>query len=350
MRNISVILIFFLAFIASCIDPLDVNIDREVNILVVEGAITTQPGPHYIRLTISAKYGSIFDGFVRPIQKAKVIIRDSDGDNFKLIEVEGGSGVYATASDFLPVVGKSYTLLITTASGLEYTSLPEKINKAAEISELNAEFSKIPLVNGTFQTGLDVYASFQDDPEDKDFYMWKSNGTYQTITFPENYLARDPNGGPAVIPAPKDCCKDCWVNELGDRSIRLLKDDNVNGNVISDLAAYVEDDGIRFADKYLIRIEQHSLTREAFQFFSLLRDQISINGDIFDPPPATLRGNMINLTNPDENVIGYFRASDVSIDSLFLTKEMLLEPKPLEQIDDDCRTYNGGTSLKPDYW
>ena len=350
MRKISIVLILFISFIGSCIDPLDINIDKEVNILVVEGSITTQPGPHKIRLTLSAKYGSVFDGFVRPVQKAKVVIRDSDGENFTLTEDENGSGIYSTSASFLPIVGKSYTLLIKTGSGIDYTSLPETITKASEILELNTEFSKVPIDDILFQTGLNVYATFQDDPAEQNFYMWQNSGTYQTITHPENFLARDPLGGPAVIPAPKPCCSDCWVNETADNSLRLLKDNNVNGNMISDLAAFVEDDGVRFADKYLIRIEQHSLSREAFQFFQLLRDQLSINGDIFDPPPATIRGNMINLTNPDENVIGYFRASDVSIDSVFLTQEMLLEPKPLLQINDDCQTYRGGTASRPDYW
>ena len=350
MRNFSLILILSVVFTGSCIDPLDVNIDREVNILIVEGFITTQPGPHSIRLTRSAKYGSIFDGYVRPAQRAKVIIRDSDGLNRRLTEGEDGTGVYYTDSNFLPVAGKSYTLLITTANGIEYTSLPEKINKATEILELGTEFTKTIQENGQFRTGLDILATIQDNPEEENFYMWKNNGTYQTITFPENYLARDPLGGPAVIPAPKPCCKNCWVDETADRLIRLLKDRNINGSLITTKAAHIEDDGVRYTDKYMVRIEQHSLTREAFQFFKLLGDQISISGDIFDPPPATIRGNMINLTNPDENVIGYFRASDVKIDSLFLTQDMLLEKQPLLQIDDDCRTYRGGTTNEPDYW
>jgi hypothetical protein len=59
---------------------------------------------------------------------------------------------------------------------------------------------------------------------------------------------------------------------------------------------------------------------------------------------------MINLTNPDENVMGYFRASDVSIDSMFLTRDMLLEVRPLPEILDDCRTYREGTIEIPDYW
>jgi Domain of unknown function (DUF4249) len=351
MQKISFILIVLVAFVGSCVDPLNINIDREVNILIVEGAITTKPGPQSIRLTRSAKYGSIFDGFIRPVQRAEVIIRDSDGINYKLNESPDGPGVYFTDSSFRPEVGKSYTLLIYTANGNEYTSLPERIVKATKILDLTTAFKKFPLNNGQFSSGIEVYATYEDSPDEQNFSILKNNGTYQTVTFPENYKARDPLGGPAIIPAPKECCSNCWVNELSaDPTIRLNSDNNINGNTITTLAAFIEDDGIRFADKYLVRIEHHTLTREAFQFFKLLKDQISINGDIFDPPPATLRGNMINLTNPDENVIGYFRASDVSIDSMFLTKDMLIEPQPLKQIDDDCRLFRGGTTQQPDYW
>jgi uncharacterized protein DUF4249 len=350
VRKFSLILIISVTFIGSCIDPLDLKIDEEVNVLIVEGAITTKPGPYHIRLTRSAKYGSIFDGFLRPVQRARIVIRDSDGNNHKLTESPIGPGVYFTENSFRPVVGKSYTLLITTPNGNEYTSLPEKIYRASEILGLEAEFSKTPVGDNKFITGFDVYARFQDKPNEDNYYMWKNNGTFQIRTFPERYVARGAPGSPAV-PMPKPCCAVCWVTErFADRSVQLFSDNNVDGNLVLAPAAFIEDDGLRFGTKYLVRIEQHTLTREAFQFFKLLKDQTSINGDIFDPPPATLRGNMINLTNPDENVIGYFRASDVSVDSMFLTKEMLLAPSPINNINDDCRTYKGGTTQKPKYW
>ena len=64
--------------------------------------------------------------------------------------------------------------------------------------------------------------------------------------------------------------------------------------------------------------QQRSLTKSAFQFFDLLQNQLNIQGNIFDPPPAKLGTNIINLDNPDEDVIGYFGVSDVSRDSLFI--------------------------------
>jgi hypothetical protein len=352
MRLRRIILIVLVGLVASCIDPLDINIDEEVNILIVEGSITTQPGPHKIRLTRSARYGSIFDGFVRGVSRAKVVIRDSDGKNFSLSEDEVIQGIYYTEPGFQAEVGKSYTLLINTPEGNEYTSLPEPVIEATPVGELTADFKSVPLDNVVNETGLAVYASFQDDPDIRNYHMWKYSGTFRIETYPENFKARDPLGGPATIPAPKDCCRTCWVDEDGTSStLNLFSDNNVNGNLVTDEVAFIVDDGFRYTEKYLIQVEKHTLTPEAYSFFKLLNEQASISGDIFDPPPATLRGNMINLTTPDENVIGYFRVSDVSIDTLSLTRKMLTEPKPLVNFEDDCLQFsNTATTARPSYW
>jgi len=366
--------IFLLALlIASCVDPLDVTIDEEVNVLIVEGAITTGPGPHKVRLSRSARYGlGNFGGSVLPVSGASVVIRDSEGNNYSLTEEtfifpkprppaigDAGkevhlTGVYAVPNNFSAVVGNTYTLLITTKEGIEYTSLPEKIIPVTEILGLNAEFSKVAIGSNEYKTGFNVYATFEDPLEEQNFYMWKNTGLYYIRAFPSLRICQPHPlvGGPA-FPCPADCCEHCWISETrADQSLLILSDNNINGNKTSIFTTFIEDDRVRFRDKYMVRIELHALNREAFQYFSLLQNQLSINGDIFDPPPATLRGNMINLANPDENVLGYFRASAVSIDSMFLTREMLLEPKLLLPLNLDCRDYRYGLAItqEPDFW
>jgi len=361
-----------LLFFDSCIDPINIDIEQDLGILIVEGAITTGPGPHKIRLSWSTRYGGIFDGTVRPANRALVTIRDSDGNNFKLTEETfrfpsprppspnvGNpgqetllTGVYTTTNDFSALLGESYSLLITTVQGIEYTSLPETVIQATDILELSAEFKKVPIGDKEFKTGIDVYATIQDAQEEKNFYMWKNTGLYKIRAFPSLRVCEN-QFGPEPLPCPKDCCEHCWVSETrADRSLHILSDNNINGNKTTIFTAFIEDDRARFTDKYLVRIELHTLNREAFQYFSLLKNQLSINGDIFDPPPATLRGNMINLSNPDENVLGYFRVSDISIDSMFLTRDMLLEPRLLLRFNDDCReyTYPNSTTEEPSYW
>jgi surface polysaccharide O-acyltransferase-like enzyme len=97
-------------------------------------------------------------------------------------------------------------------------------------------------------------------------------------------------------------------------------------------------------------IHQLSISDEAHAFFSLLDKQISIDGDIFDPPPAFIRGNMINLDNQEENVIGYFFASDAAIDTIFIKRDELDELQITRQINDDCRVINAASTEKPDFW
>jgi len=373
VRMLHMVPVFLLMFFVSCIDPINIDIDSDLGILIVEGAITTGRGPHKIRLSQSARYGNnVFEGSVLPVTNASVIIRDSDGNNFLLTEedfrfvafrppawpnADGQetylTGVYATTNDFSAVAGETYTLLITTREGIEYISLPEKVIPATDIQGLSAEFSKVPIGSNEYKTGVDVYATFQDPLEEQNFYMWKNSGTYKITAFPALHVIIPTFPPGPAIPDPKDCCRNCWVNESSAaRSLLILSDKNINGNKTTIFTAFIQDDSIRFTDKYLVRIELHTLNREAFQYFSLLKNQLSINGDIFDPPPATLRGNMINMTNPDENVLGYFRVSSVSIDSMFLTRDMLLEPKPLLRFNNDCLEYRYGfaTTEEPSYW
>ena len=100
----------------------------------------------------------------------------------------------------------------------------------------------------------------------------------------------------------------------------------------------------------MIAIRQSSLTKEAFQFFDLLKNQLSIQGSIFDPPPATIRGNMINLDDPDVAVIGYFRASDVQADTLFIPRSDVEAPRQILEIRDDCRVFGNSTIERPVFW
>ncbi len=129
-----------------------------------------------------------------------------------------------------------------------------------------------------------------------------------------------------------------------------MNDNISNGNLVTNLAAFIEDDGRRYTDKYYITVQQLSISEEAYLFFDLLDNQLSINGDIFDPPPATILGNMISLKNPDENVIGYFMATDVAIKSIFIPKEILGDRQILKVINDDCRVLLNSTAQQPSFW
>ena len=342
------ILLILLTLIYGCIDPIELDISEELRILVVEGFISTGPGPHQIKLSKSGKYGDLYKSVIRNEERADVWIRDNDGNVTFLTEVSPGT--YFTPDDWRAELQKSYTLNIITNIGAQYTSSPETIVPVAPIDSLILQFKKIPTADpAIFISGVEVFARFQDPPDSRDFYIWRNNGTYIIETRPALFTIVPRLGPP--IPAPKDCCSICWIFEFNaDFSIKILNDKNSNGTINTELAAFIPDNGLRFYSKYMAVIQQLSISSEAHAFFDLLEKQLSIDGDIFDPPPATIRGNMINLDNPEENVIGYFYASDVAIDTVFIERSDIEEFQNARQINDDCRTLRLATVDKPDFW
>lgn len=332
--------------LSSCIDELNIDTEQKRNILVVEGMITTENGPHKISLSKSAKYGSILEDDIKKEQNATLFIRDEVGDQVFL--TEGSSGSYFTPADFKAEVGRSYTLSITLANGERYISTKELVPEVPKLNSIVLLWKKQPSLSDIqFTSGIEVYANWNDPEDEKNYYLWQTSGLFKINARPDLHVSKNFFGNP--VPDPKDCCEECYVSEtLGGLSI--FKDNLTNGNEITHRVGFIEDDGRRFMDKYMVILEQRSLTKNAFQFFDLLNNQLSIQGDIFDPPPAKIGTNIINLDTPDEDVIGYFGVSDVSRDSIFLDNGIILENQPSRILNDDCRVLPGSTTEIPSFW
>jgi len=344
MKHLYILMVLLL--LGSCIEPVDIKTTEEKKLLVFQGFISTEPGPHVFKLSKSAKYGSIFEGFSQKEENATIFIKDSDGEQTFLIETFPGT--YQTPVGFQAQVGKSYTLVINSTGG-QYISSEERVIQAPQLKEVSAEFSSLSTSDTLdFSSGVQFYAHFDDPAEEQTFMLFQNASTYEIHTRPELYRIPGMGGG---TPAPKDCCALCYRKEVNtSTNVNLYSDSRTDGNDVRTEAYFVGDDGLRFVSKYHMILKQHSLTREAFQFYKLLKEQLEISGDIFDPPPGSVRGNIINVDNPDVDVIGYFHATDVSVDSVFVDQSLITKKQKPVQINDDCREIGVSSEFKPDFW
>ena len=332
--------------LTGCIDELNIDTEERRNILVVEGGITSEFGPHKVTLTKSAKYGSILEDDIKKELNATLWIRNEEGDQVFL--TESSPGTYYTPADFKAKVGSDYTLSITLANGERYVSSKESVLPVPEIDSLIVIWKKQPSLSDIqFSSGMEIYSQWDDPEDEQNFYLWKTSGVYKINTRPDLHTGRDFFGNP--FPDPKDCCAECYIYESFS-GLNIFKDNLTNGNTITEKVGYIDDDGGRFMNRYMVILEQRSLTKSAFQFYDLLQNQLSIEGNIFDPPPAKIGTNIINLDNPDEDVIGYFVASDVSRDSVFIDNGQIIERQPTRQVNDDCRILAGSTTDVPPFW
>ncbi|NQZ78319.1 MAG: DUF4249 domain-containing protein [Ekhidna sp.] len=344
MKKSNLILGSLFAVLVSCITPVEVETPDEFDsILVVEGSITTVAQAHRIGLSRSAKYGDIFEGLIQPETGATVSVRDDLGNVVFLTETF--DGIYETPSDYRGEVGVSYTLQVVTSTGTEFSSLPERIAAVPRIDSLYFEEQTIQISVDESIQGAQVFVNISDDEAVANNYFWSYSGFYSVQTNPELYI--DPETGTV---SPLDCCPFCYQRENSSIPI-ITQDEGLNGSQIKVPITFIEDNGVRFSEKYVFVINQASLTADAYDFMQLLEQQLTISGDIFDPPPATLRGNMINLTNPREAVIGFFRASDAISDTLVINSFDVVNRVPPPLVRGDCRTYTSNSTIDaPSFW
>jgi hypothetical protein len=339
----------FLLFLTACIDPFETEVQEGQQYLTIDGTITSELGIHRVRLTRGDTYGSIFQGLIRPVTGATVIVRDNLGVVTFLAESAEDRGFYDTPSTFAAVVGRSYSLQIQLVDGKVYTSLPELVNASPPIKNLSYQSKRIP-VKGEINnaSGVQLIVDLDDPADQNNFYYYRnSEATYVLETRPDLYTTPAPDRSPA----PKDCCSTCFQTEtVGNQSYFLSSDDNFNGLTTRLIAGFVPDNGRRFVNTYRVDLRQLNVSQEAFRFLRLVKQQSEISGSVFDPPPANIRGNMISLDDPEEVVLGFFIAAGESQRRVYIKNSQLDFVQPRAIIPDDCRVIPGAGLSPPFDW
>lgn len=303
MKRLFVLLLPVL-LLTTCVQQIGVDLPDASEKLVVDGLISTLPGPYTVKLTKTAKYTTGSDGTNFLVPGATVRISDDAGTSEILQETS--PGIYKTqAGGIQGQVGRRYTLSIETADGKKYQSQPELIKATPAIENIYYEF-----VEGSpgIEEGFYVYVDTRDPATTEDFYRWNWVH-YEKIQYCFNETVP-----PSTTPTILTCCSDCWEIKRCNGCVNVASDRLTNGALISrQLVAVVP---YNSRSKYFLYYEQHSLTREAFKFWQALEDQSKNVGGIFDKPPATVRGNISNVTDAEEIVLGYFGASDIKANGI----------------------------------
>lgn len=69
---------------------------------------------------------------------------------------------------------------------------------------------------------------------------------------------------------------------------------------------------------YFVELKQRRLTEDAYLFWDNLRNNSTNVGGLFSPEPFELRGNISNVNDPDEFVLGYVSVTTLSKARLFI--------------------------------
>lgn len=313
LKRLFVLYIFSLLLLTTCVEPVNVDLGEPVKRLVVDGLITTKPGPYSVRLTNTAKYTSSSEGTNFVVRGAKVTLSDDTGYTEQLTEVSAGT--YQTSANGIQgQIGRTYTLHIET-EGKQYESRPELLRPTTGADKVYAEFKEeAPGV----EEGFYVYLDTQDPVQTEDFYRWNwVHYVRENICFNEIIP-------PSTQPTVLDCCGNCWNIIRCNGCVNIASDTYSNGTTISrQLLAIVP---YTSRSKYFLYYEQLSLSRDAFKFWRGLEQQTNNVGGIFDAPPSIIRGNIFNVNDDTEVVLGLFGASDVKPGFINVDRSGIVKP------------------------
>ena len=347
-----ILIIASVCFVHSCIDPVDFSKGDDSKSLVVDGLITNAPGPYVVKLERTSDY-NITSEHTEEVQGAVVFLSDDVGNSETLTESHM-PGTYETdPGSIRGVPGRYYKIEIVTPDGKHYESDYELLSPVPEIDAIYYERQQLQELDDdnnvrTFE-GFQIYIDTRDPENSNNYYMWSWDGTHEVHIQPWDY---DMWG---TRYAPKDCCATCWVTELPGH-INVLDDRLFAGNQMNKMPVVFvrikKSDGARFfRGKFHVEVKQLSLSKEAYKYWFSIKEQIRSSGSIFEPPHGAIMGNIENINDPEDIVFGYFGASAISTNSIFIpASEAPYHPDDTLVWPDDCRRFPNSTTIEPSFW
>jgi hypothetical protein len=357
--------------LSACVEQIDFDVPSAEFQTVVEGMISDGPGPYTVKISkgISLDADSVYR---LPMSDAKVKLYDDEGnvEDFK----EANPGEYKTSRFIQGRIGHAYHIVIETEDGKIFESEPDHLKPVGEIENIRYEFEARTIVKPYGEVEANVFNIFVDangGVGDDNFVRWVFTGTYKVVTTPELHETWNPPYTPYKNPPPcsgyrliggpigsgglleqfGDCtCCTCWANHF--ESIPQLSDVQlVSNNQFKNIkVGEVPVNSVTFYDKYMIEVEQMSLTRKAFDFFRLVRVQKEAAASLFQPPSGEIKGN-INSVNSNQSVVGFFWSSSVKKKTIFIHRSDVPYPiTPLPIVKEPCTVYRNSSTIKPANW
>jgi len=266
------ILGLMLLIVFACTDVIEVDVPVAPTRLVVEASIDWEKGTLGNQQSIKLSMSQPFFGNSTNTEVTNASVKIINNvSNAEFTFLHQSNGIY-TNTNFIPVLNNSYTLEINY-DGETYLAT-ETMTPVVDIDEVRQARE-----GGFDDDALEVDIFFNDPPNEENFYLFR-------------------------------------FEEEGDLLPELLAipDEFTDGNRMMVFFEKLEDEDIgqeEFEVGDIANIEFYGISKQYFNYVDLLVEQYENADNPFGTVPASLKGNCINISNPDNFAFGYFRLVQV---------------------------------------
>lgn len=385
MRQNSILfrIILPVLLLSSCIKPYEPVIKpSDLSKYVVSGSVT--PGGGMQKVNIS-RTSPINKPAYLPVPGCIVTIEDDKGNSFALTDAGDGNYYFyvdPSFTDFAP--GTALQMFIHTPDGTDIVSDPDIMPSCPEIDSVYYRLQSLPTNNvDVFRKGIQFYIDLKAGLKDSRYYRWEAVETYEYhAAYPREWYY---DGTVHHIWPPDYSRKVCWKTELINNIYTLSTAFLSDNRYLNFPLHFVDNKSTRLAYGYSLLINQYALSEAAYNYWDQLRINGYEQGGLYEKQPISVKGNLHNLTSPDQEVLGYFSATNVRSKRIFVRnveglelnfsdfcspsvlKYGLIEIDPWDYpafllgdqftfymvvLNDECVDCLklGGTNIKPDFW
>lgn len=289
----------------SCVEPYYPELDRYEDVLVVDGTFTNIDEDRYVYITRTYGYYEVRGS---EVTGAVVMVRNGDGITATYTEESPGTYVLPAGS-MEGEIGKEYQLLIETSDGSQYASSYQKLKKPARIDSVYYEKEEILRLSDSPLKGLRVYVNGSDPENETHYYQWEFSETWEF-----NVAFQKPG---------YDNKYTCWRSN-DSKSINIATTTQLTEDLVyRQPLNFISTENPRLSNMYSLNVRQLALPQEAYDFWRKLELANEHTGSLFDPPPTPVTGNIENINDPEEPILGYFRVAGASEKRIFISREEL---------------------------
>lgn len=316
--------------IFSCRKPFEpVVIKADYNYLVIDGVINANPnGITSINLS---RTKNLNDTTILPKAEsgAQIIVEAQNGGSFTL--ASQGNGTYTSLPQTLNAANK-YRLKITTVNGSTYQSDFVSVKQTPPIDSLSWK-QQLDSPNKS----VTIFVHSHDPQNNTRYYRWDYIETWQYQSNLQGFVGLDDQRRIFYTDASTQTT-DCWGTTVAP-NITTATSEALAQDVISFVPVeVVPQNDERMALRYSINVRQYGLTKEAYNYWEIVRKSSQQTGGIFDPQPAQVIGNIHCVSNADEPVIGFVSVSYITEKRIFIGYRELTDWNYHYALGNICKT------------
>ncbi|MCB0573015.1 MAG: DUF4249 family protein, partial [Saprospiraceae bacterium] len=268
-------------FLANCVRETNFfeSGDHE-NIIVVDGGFSDGPGPHFVRIIRPGDYDK--QAF-EPVPGAQLRLTDDLGNEFFFQEEKNQDGItqHYRLDNVQGVPGRIYSLEIVLPNGDTYRSGPEKMPERILLDSVSVKGDYFVSNNAdgslTSEPRAFVYAHTKTPDQVNGRYLrWETDAVY---IFNEIVKFYDPFGA----------IHQCFItNRLHDQGVSIAEPGAFQAGT-----PIIENVGKRkidyaFEHRICFSVYQHTISRNAYEYWQKIGQLVSPTGTIFDTPAAKM--------------------------------------------------------------